>query len=253
MRKFIASIAEEKDILPFHFEEYDPLFLKQRYHSYYLFFFLKEKMQLTELREKTDVLYDTIKTNREIYETDMDKNITCIFCLKVPDTEYYEINTDNKINELSKIVCLVEEDLIYFKKNVLLYTEDMEKFAKENAGKFDLLCKEYLKEENFQNYKKSVQSNYQYDFLINLFIKIPFLNFQKYQLQSSSGEKYKSMAEYIEDEIQKKGIDRNHIEEIITQLEHKSDSEEDLYQWLDQLITEDTAVTEESREAEDEN
>ncbi|MDE7204311.1 MAG: hypothetical protein K2O91_20995, partial [Lachnospiraceae bacterium] len=122
MRKFIESITGEGS-LNFRYMEYDTLFVKKDFNSYYLFFFLSDKKQLIELKEKTVEIFSTIKKNTEIYQVDMDKNITCIFCLCISEQEYYEMEQTSQISELSKLICLVEEDLNYFKKNVFLYTE----------------------------------------------------------------------------------------------------------------------------------
>ena len=78
MRKFIESIAEEKS-LDYKYMEYDTLFVKKDFNSYYLFFFLNNKKQLVELREKTVDIFSSIKKNKEIYRVDY----------KFPNLPYY--------------------------------------------------------------------------------------------------------------------------------------------------------------------
>lgn len=237
MQEFIESIFDKKHI-NLNYQEYNTLFVKEKYNTYYFFFFLKDKDELIDLKDKAGDIYQTIKNSEEIYKVDMDKNVTCIFCLYVQNDEYYETESTGTISELSKRICLVEEDLNYFKKNVLLYTKDMDKFAQENIGRFDSLCEEYLTENNFQAYKKLNKENYKYDFLINLFIKLPFLNFQQYQLRNK--EEYQSVASFIEAKCSENAIDKKYIFNEMNQLEEKIDDEQMLYAWLDELIEDKT-------------
>lgn len=233
MRKFIESIAGEKT-LNFRYMDYDTLFVKKDFNSYYLFFFLNDKKQLIELRECVVDIFSTIKRNTEIYQIDMDKNITCIFCLRISEEEYYEMEQTNQISELSKLICLVEEDLNYFKKNVFLYTQEMEEFVHRNTKSFEQLCEEYITNERFQAYKMSSNENFEYDFLINLFIKIPFLSFQKYLPKDEEG--YQSMSNFIKGKIKEKNINQEYVDEISNYLESVIDDENKLYTWLDKLV-----------------
>lgn len=233
MRKFIESIAGEKS-LNYRYMDYDTLFVKKDFNSYYLFFFLNDKKQLIELREYVVDIFSNIKMNTEIYQIDMDKNITCIFCLRILEKEYYEMEQTNQISELSKLICLVEEDLNYFKKNVFLYTPEMEKFVHRNTKSFEQLCEEYITNERFQAYKMSSNENFEYDFLINLFIKIPFLSFQKYLPKDEEG--YQSVSNFIKGKIEEKNINQEYVDEISNYLESAMDDENKLYTWLDKLV-----------------
>ncbi len=238
MREFIESLFENRTIISLKYSEHDILFVKERYHTYYLIFFLTNENALIQLKNNTGELHQIIKNNKDSYEVDMDKNITCIYCLKVDNKKYYETEVTGTISELSKKICLVEEDLNYFKKNVFLYTESMDKFASENVGKFDDLCQELITEKNFQAYKKSNVDNYQYDFMLNLFIKLPFLNFQKYQLKNKldfgNSKGYRSINSFIDEACQK--IDRESIINEMVILEERIDDENTLYTWIDEQI-----------------
>ena len=128
----------------------------------------------------------------------------------------------------------MEEDLNYVKKNVFVYTEKMDDFAKQNVGKFESLCREYFNGKNFEQYKMSAKVNFEYDFLINLFIKIPFLNFHAYQ--GEGDQTYCTMEKYIEDQRDEQQIDRKHIHDICDDLEPLLEDEERLYKWLDALV-----------------
>lgn len=237
MREFIKSLFDKEKIINLNYSLYDTLFIKEKYHTYYLFFFLTDDNSLLELKNNASELYHIIKDNKDIYEVDMDKNITCIYCLKVDNNEYYETEETGTISELSKKICVVEEDLDYFKKNVLLYTESMDEFANTNIGKFEVLCQEQITESKFQEYKKSNVDNYQYDFLLNLFIKLPFLNFHKYQLKSQSNSEnqnsYRNLNSFIEEACI--GLDKDSILNEILLLEEKINDENILYNWIDEL------------------
>lgn len=220
MKEFITKLMENEkmSLIDFKYSDYDTCFAKGKFNTYYLFFFLEEEQQLLELRGQSSELYSAIKKNKSCYEENMDKNTTCIYCLCVDDAAYYETESTGTISDLSKKICLVEEDLNYFKKNVLLYTSDMKQYANDNVGLFDSLCNEMITEEKFQEFRQSTKSNYQYDFLVNLFIKLPFLNFQKYQTKNQT--QYQSLKSLIQKECESRNIDLNEIEEDMDYLEN---------------------------------
>lgn len=215
MKEFIAELFDNE--IPFHYSNYDTYFVKEKFNTYYLFFFLKEENQLIELKEQTGELYQAIKRSRDVYEEDMDKNTTCIYCLCVEDDIYYQTESTGTISELSKKICLVEEDLEYFKKNVLIYTQDMKRYADENIGQFETLCNEMITDENFRAFRELNKQNYQYDFLVNLFIKLPFLNFQNYQIKKSA--EYQTLENLIGEECKSREIDLDDIKKDIDLLE----------------------------------
>lgn len=233
MRKFIESITGEES-LNFRYNEYNTWFVKKEFNSYYLFFFLDDKEQLIELKENTAGVFSVIKKNTEIYQVDMDKNITCIFCLCISEQEYYEMEQTDRISELSKLICFVEEDLNYYKKNVFLYTKEMEEFVHRNTQGFEQLCEKYITNESFQAYKKSSKESFEYDFLINLFIKIPFLSFQKYLPKDEDG--YQSMEKFIKGKLKDNEIDQEYVDKISNDLENVLDDKNKLYAWLDKLV-----------------
>lgn len=249
MHKFIESVVGD-GYLDFTYKKYDSLFVKHNYNSYYLFFFLKSQKQLVTLYKETVNIFRAIKEMEKIYQPDMDKNINCIFFLCVSEDEYYAIGTNSIISELSKVICLVEEDLNYFKKNVFLYTEKMEMFARDNMGDFETLCQEYFTEDNFQLYKKSNKDIYEYDFLLNLFIKIPFLNFHKYMRENQ--KEYHTLSFFIEAQCNNKEIDHGYIDMVCGQLEENIEDENKLYKWLDTL-QENKTDKEKVEVSEDEN
>lgn len=251
MKKFIESICKKNDKIEFSYKKYDTLFIKEKYHMFYLFFFLKDESEMIKLKVDTGDLYKAIKNSKDIYEIDMDKNTTCIYCLEVDDKEYYKTEETGAISGLSKKICLVEEDLNFFKKNVFIYTDNMKKFANNYIGGFDALCRKMITDENFQLYKKSHIKNYEYDLLINLFIKLPFLNFKKYQL--SGQEQYKSVNNFINEEFSENNIDKYYINEEMKILEEKMNDEDRLYDWLDELIGNENNNIQSKEAIQDEN
>ncbi len=182
---------------------------------------------------------------------DMDKNTTCIYCLKVNKEEYYNTESTGTICELSKRICLVEEDLSYFKKNVLLYTEQMEEFIKDKVGMFEDLCAKYINDVNFKEYKKAPNENYQYDFLMNLFIKLPFLAFKDYQIDEE--KEYSSVDKLIKKACENTEINSDQVKDTMGKLEEKLNDETQLFEWLDKLIAQDNENEEVSEVRKDEN
>lgn len=247
MREFMKSITGEA-FLDFHYDTYDCLFTRQDFNTYCLFFFLTDKKQLLKLQEEAGEILQEIKKSA-IYDINMDKNITCVLCLCVEDDAYYEMVSCETISDLSRTICLVEEDLNFFKKNVFLYTEDMRHFARDNIGKFEICCQKYFTEENFQSYKKSPRDSCEYEFLINLFIKIPFLSFGRYQTENQ--KEYQTMGSYIEERCREKAVDIEHIEELCGQLEEHIDDKDKFFEWLDSLI--ETQAEEEKGSTQDED
>ena len=74
------------DGLDIGYGDYDTLFVKLEYDSYYYFFFLKEKEQLSNLQSEAEDIFHQLKESK-IYQPDMDKNTTCIFCLRIEEDE----------------------------------------------------------------------------------------------------------------------------------------------------------------------
>ena len=239
MKNFIKSLFEEKQQLPFQYMDYDTALYSGEFHSFYLLFFLKSEEELTAAWENTGELFRQLKNNREIYRTDMDKNTMCIYCLEVSDEDYYNAGAVGKISELSKKVGRIEEDLDYFAKHVFLYTRNMDLFAENHAGEFDALCRRYILDEGFDKYKKSSRDNYEYDFLVNLFIKFPFLSFETYQMRND--REYRTVESFVQQKIEEKTVDINLVREEIRQVDEIIEDEAAFFAWLDALAEKEAA------------
>lgn len=243
MRGFINALFIEENKLDFHYMDYDMSFYLGEYRSYYLVFYIKTKEELIKLWEDTGNIFNAIKQNTEIYNVDMDKNTMCIYCLQTTDEEYYETGETGTISELSKKISLIEEDLNYFAKHVFLYTDKMKQFSAQNIGKFDILCKEYLTKENFEQYRNDIRNNYEYDFIINLFIKFPFLKIKKYFMREQEELQYRSVTSFIQEKFNQYKIDLDKVQKDMKTLGAVLDDENALFEWLDQQI-----VIDESKE-----
>lgn len=238
MKEFIKTLFDEKNEISFQYKDYDMIFFAEKFHSFYLIFFLQTENELMELWKQNAEIFDTLKKNNEIYSSDMDKNTMCIYCLKVSEEDYCETELTGTISQLSRKIGKIEEDLNYFAKHVFLYTSKMELFAKKHIGEFDSLCWKYIIDEEFDKYKSGDKSNYKYDFLVNIFIKFPFLSFEKYQIRED--KKYQTVESFIQQKIDKKIEDIMMMQEEVDKLEEIIEDETKLFEWLDTLIqTED--------------
>lgn len=238
MKDFIRSLINPDNVISFEFQNYETIFIRKDFDTFYLFFFLKKEEQLRELQKKAADIYQHIKTmDKEYYDIAMDKNTVCIFCLELDNEKYYSMERQGEIDNIVKLQCAIEEDLAYFKKNVLLYSEQMGSYAQENMGKFREMCGQWISDEKFQHYKKYRESDYQFEFLINLFVKIPFLNFSEYQ--NTNDKKYKTPEEWINEKCERQDINMDEINQLVEKLEDIVEKEDALYSWLDSLVEEE--------------
>ncbi|GAA0795137.1 hypothetical protein GCM10008910_13420 [Faecalicatena orotica] len=233
MKDFIEALFESQQRLTFQYKNYSVSFYSGQYKSYYMIFFLKNQEELLSLWKEREELFQKIKDSEDIYESGMDKNILCLYCLEASDEEYYETFETGTINELSKKISLIEEDLSYFTKHVFLYTQKMQQFAQEHVGKFESVCRQYIANEQFISYKEDSRGNYVYDFLMNLFIKLPFLRFEVYQRENQ--KEYRTVESFIQEKMEIYSIDQEKIKSIVRQLEEQVEDEDKFYGWLDTL------------------
>ena len=237
MREFINALFDEKNKLVFQYMDYDMSFYAGDFQSYYLLFYINTQEELMNLWENTRNIFRAMKENAETYQGDMDKNTMCIYCLKTSDEEYYATGETGTISELSKKISLVEEDLNYFTKHVFLYTDKMEEFSFKHIGNFEALCGEYLTNKYFEQYKADIRNNYEYDFIINLFIKFPFLKIEKYYMQNQADDlEYRSVTSFVQEKLDENEINLDEVQETIKTLETVLDDEAAFFEWLDQQI-----------------
>lgn len=236
MKEFINALFDEKSKIDFQYMDYDMSFYSGEFRSYYLLFYISTTEELIKLWENTGDIFRTMKQSTSTYSVDMDKNTMCIYCLQTTDEEYYETGKTGTISELSKKISMVEEDLNYFAKHVFLYTNKMKQFAVQHIGNFEKLCEEYLTKERFEDYKNDIQNSYEYDFIINLFIKFPFLNFEKYYMRNQKELQYRSVTSFVQEKFNDNEINLDKVREDMESLETILDDEDALFKWLDQQI-----------------
>lgn len=121
MKEFIKALFKGKNQIPFQYKEYDIIFYPEKFHTFYLIFFLRNENELIDLWNETAEVFQQLKNSTEIYSTDMDKNSICIYCLEVSEEDYYQAEATGTISELGKKVGRIEEDLDYFAKYVFLH------------------------------------------------------------------------------------------------------------------------------------
>ena len=241
MREFIEALFEKENKIEFQYEDYEMSFFAGRFKSYYLIFYIRTQAELIDLWKNTSSIFKTIKQNEDIYNNNMDKNIACVYCLNVSEEEYYETGKTGTISSLSKRISSIEEDLNFFIKHVFLYTDKMNDIANQYVGKFDALCEKYLTMENFEKYKNGIEANYIYDFLMNLFIKFPFLKIGEYMHRNQDEQKYRAAVSFIEEKIEKDKINLEKMQEIMDSLDQikNIDTDDVIFKWIDNLDLEE--------------
>lgn len=237
MREFIEELFAKDNKIEFQYEDYEISFYAGRFKSYYLIFYIRTQEELIELWKKTSSIFKTIKQNEDIYNNNMDKNIVCVYCLNVSKEEYYETGKTGTISGLSKKISLIEEELNFFTKHVFLYTDKMNDIANEYVGKFDALCDAYLTAENFEQYKNGIEESSIYDFLMNLFIKFPFLKIGEYMHRKQERQEYRAATSFVNEKIEKDKIDLGKMREIMDSVEqtYNIGTDDAIFKWIDNL------------------
>ena len=92
-----------------------------------------------------------------------------------------------------------------------------------------------------KQYKNEIEESYVYDFLMNLFIKFPFLKIGEYMNQNQEGQEYRAATSFIEEKIKKDKIDLEKMREIMDSLEEIKDWDTDdvIFKWIDNLELEE--------------
>lgn len=131
-----------------------------------------QESDLLEEKIKDELVIDIANAfrNTAIYESDMDKNISLVYCVEK------DVNSPH----LAKRKVELEDDPYYFKKYVFSY-------SKTDAEKFEQLCKQYGKTEtsfvqsyilnidNFSKFKTNYENENVYRMISDLVIKFPMI------------------------------------------------------------------------------
>lgn len=133
------------------------------------------------------------------YESEMDKNLSLLLCLRVGNLNLAE-STRRAIFE-------IEEDPFIFKKYVLTYTENqlnalMEGMKSNSIREIAKYLNEKLNnKESFISFKNNTLNDTEYNLVTKMFIKIPFLS-----LRSIEGEKLEDLEKLINNELEEKRL-----------------------------------------------
>lgn len=183
--------------------------------EYYLVVFLKniDGFQLLDI-VKGDYIrkcFNSIKINDSLYEKEMDKNTSLIFCIESDLLVESELDNDSKSKRelLKKAIYEVEEDPYFFKKYVLTYfKEQIDEINNEvteliNAGGrvTDYLQSCLNHTEIFKKYKENPRSQRRYDLICKIFIKLPFLKLTNLEMSTLRNLKEKISEELIQQHI----------------------------------------------------
>ena len=113
----------------------------------------------------------------------------------------------------------------------------MNDIANEYVGKFDALCDAYLTAENFEQYKNGIEESSIYDFLMNLFIKFPFLKIGEYMHRKQERQEYRAATSFVNEKIEKDKIDLGKMREIMDSVEqtYNIGTDDAIFKWIDNL------------------
>jgi hypothetical protein len=152
-------------------EESNFMFSRKKNQEYYI------TAQYTENEMKN--FFDIKKTNDliELFEKlkgtseDIQKNTSLIVCVKVEKLQ-------NAHASLKNIVFKIEEDEYFFRKYVIIYTEDSIKNIDSNRN-IKVQLHEIIKEDNImEEYQKNFYFSEEYFLALQFFVKLPFFVFE---------------------------------------------------------------------------
>ena len=92
---------------------------------------------------------------------------------------------------------------------------------------------------SFEKYKNNIKTNYEYDFIVNLFIKIPFLNFRKYYVNNQKQLQYQSVINFVQQQFNNNKINVNKVQENVQILEKMINNEDEFFKWIDKQTEQD--------------
>lgn len=183
--------------------------------EYYLVIFIKniDGLQLLELIRGDYIrkCFNSIKIIDNLYEKEMDKNSSLIFCLEseLINESDLDIDSKQKYELLKKAIYEVEEDPYFFKKYILTYyKEQIDEITPEIVGitlagerVTDYLQTSLNDTGIFKRYKENPLSQRKYDLICKLFIKLPFLKLTNLEMSTLRNLKDKIIEELIQKDI----------------------------------------------------
>lgn len=135
--------------------------------DYYLVDFIAANQLSTYLTDDNfKKLLDGVKRAKES-TIDAEKNTTLIVCAKVDDLAQTSVYKNNILN--------IEEDEYWFKKNVIIYTEDTVQHLLSYQLLIPYLNTSIQDTELFKRYRYDEFANNEYHLSMQLFVKLPLL------------------------------------------------------------------------------
>lgn len=119
-------------------------------------------------REKANNLLELFEEQKKLGK-DIDKNTSLLLCVRLN-------NLKNDISSIKNALLRIEEDDFWFKKYVITYTEASLPDVPVTGTYQDYFNQFLLDNETFKEYKNDVYLNEKYFLIIQLFLKLPFLN-----------------------------------------------------------------------------
>ena len=124
--------------------------------------------------------FDSTKTDsiisffddRKKESDDIQKNSSIIICVKVD-------NLKKEFRELNNQIMKIEEDEYFFKKYVILYTENSVRDLKTKDNIVATLQDRLSNITNFDQFQENNFFNDEYFLVVQLFVKLPFLTIEK--------------------------------------------------------------------------
>ena len=169
-------------------------FLALREETEYFFVVDYSEAELENFFEcdKTDRLLEVLKKKAENY-SDIRKNASVIINSKADNLERF-------FREHRNIIFKIEEDEFYFRKYIVVYTEDTYKqlALEKNVGK--KINSILLSEEGIDEFQMNYFTNELYHVAMQLMVKLPFLTLKQITRE------YIPLNQILEEEIKKKGL-----------------------------------------------
>ncbi len=141
--------------------------------DYFICYFIDVNDKIDKTIGEVIKIFEKYKNEKD-NAGEIDKNTSLVLFIKTDDVKsfYEDKNLQNQLFE-------IEESTYYFKRYVLVYKEDDELLNFIENNSIDKIEDEVKDKQLFENYSKNLYDNNLYNFLISLYIKIPFLNIKK--------------------------------------------------------------------------
>lgn len=189
-------------MIPISHGEYELAIFKGKFVENQVFLvlsILESELLNDEIDEELVIAVANSFRDLEIYESDMDKNISLIYCVK----------TDVDSVLMTKRKVEIEDDPYYFKKYVFSYSSsDANRFEQlcNQSGKrpLDFIQSYILDTDNFSKFKNNYKNESVYKMISDLVIKLPMIpiSFKKYGEIQTVTEHMKNTQRCSEDEIE---------------------------------------------------